>query len=80
MKWVSVKDRLPSEECWVAVVSIYDGYEPDYGVALWRLGTPCFVEKDNDHWDYLGENRFILCELYHEDITHWMPLPLAPKE
>lgn len=66
-KWISVKERLP-EECCDVLAAIWDPH-------------------DRVHWyDILGwggpdVNKWIDYEMAtHDHITHWMPLPAAPKE
>jgi len=63
-QWISVKERLP-EESTHCVIRIDDG---EYQVA-WR---------ENGHWI-----MFNPCCIYNSqlnNVTHWMPLPAAPKE
>ena len=63
-QWISVKERLPQESTH-CVIRIDDG---EYQVA-WR---------ENGHWI-----MFNPCCIYNSqlnNVTHWMPLPAAPKE
>lgn len=62
-KWISVKERLPEDDRHV-VVRVRDG---EYQVA-W---------EENGHW--FMENPCCTYESQLKDVTHWMPLPEAPK-
>ena len=71
-QWISVKDRLPEQD--VAVLT--------YGQVLNNppevLGVRRRYNGDQE-WKHTWESEdgFIYRE---NDITHWMPLPTAPKE
>ena len=63
--WISVEERLP-KEFW------------EYMVFWWREEDVTTREFDTDqniwiHWDRNSMYAF-------REITHWMPLPLAPKK
>lgn len=72
--WISVKDKLPPDE--TPVLILLSGI-PTVGELRWE--HPSFEDtfkafrywdsptKDGQAWEWL-------------DITHWMPLPNAPKE
>ena len=70
--WISVKDRLPEQD--VAVLT--------YGQVLNNppevLGVRRRYNGDQE-WKHTWESEdgFIYRE---DDVTHWMPLPAAPKE
>lgn len=88
-RWISVTERLPEEPVLVNVVWVNRTPEPYYekikGVPF--SDTACFY-RGRWYWDspvlldYLseyGEDEFDLVDEAVE-ITHWMPLPEAPKE
>ena len=64
-KWISVTERLPKEGEFVLVYGDLYPNKHDGGVIA--------VSKrmDWNYWQGFGRER---------DITHWMPLPQAPKE
>lgn len=64
MNWISVKDRLPDNHFLIIA------FDKNYGV------HPCFYGKDG-----FGKFKFFYDEttILH-NVTHWMPLPDAPKE
>jgi Protein of unknown function (DUF551) len=66
--WISVKDRLPKDD---EVVLVYLDEKDTY------YDTRCTTAKyDGIRWvtDHFCESSYI------ENVTHWMPLPLPPKE
>ena len=65
-KWVSVEDRLP-EDCKKILVVNGHGYISIS--SLWR--------KDGSKWTWVDSTGHFN---HVNDITHWMPLPAAPKE
>ena len=75
-QWISVDDRLPEES----------GLYITFGCTAVPVRMPHNFDKDMGKfgvwWDYDTDGkkhpryRFIEAE----DITHWMPLPLAPEE
>lgn len=69
-QWISVKDRLP-ELC-------ADGYSKT--VLVWMY-FDYQVEEDGDHGlAYLTtRDTWVSREERYNTITHWMPLPAAPK-
>jgi len=66
--WISVDERLPEKETSVLVWATWDGSDDQILVADWRdwEGAPIWHDSMN------GEYRI-------HGITHWMPLPEAPK-
>jgi hypothetical protein len=69
-KWISVKDRLPEPNtivlCWREFMN--GPIILDYGLIC---GNMCFYDFDEDGFPE---------EVKPEEVTHWMPLPEAPKE
>ena len=94
MKWISVKDRLPEEiglyairiyEPLIEKVTFFDpipaNEEIKWAYYTWKQSFIC-NESDNDitynkEWGFFinGQQSSPL-----ENVTHWMPLPDAPKE
>lgn len=66
-EWISVKKRLP-ETTDVYLVNTVHRYNKNDG---YRSPQIRLYFKDDDEWHGLPD-------LY--EITHWMPLPEAPKE
>jgi hypothetical protein len=69
--WISVKDRLPDKnQGWVAVYGTVVGWRWQVQAGFYDGGEwlSRFVSNDDD-----GYCKF-------ESVTHWMPLPLPPKE
>lgn len=64
-EWISVKDRLP-EKNGVVLVCTEDDYVCSAGYS--NYGKPTFLIDSMYGGDEL------------DDVTHWMPLPPAPKE
>lgn len=88
-RWIPVTERMPEERVLVNVVWVNRAPEPYYekikGVPI--SGTACFY-RGNWYWDSpvvldllaeYGNDNFDLVDDAVE-ITHWMPLPEAPKE
>jgi hypothetical protein len=74
--WISVKERLPEDDNYALVsvlVSIDDGGgDPLVTIADYSPEETCFL--DQDLLQEIGsEGCFETCE-----VTHWMPLPIAP--
>jgi hypothetical protein len=71
-KWISVKERLPEEGEEVLVFGQYLNDIPKV------LGVRSRYKGDQD-WKYTweGSDEWVYRE---NDVTHWMPLPEAPKE
>lgn len=88
-QWISVEDRLPAELLLVNVVWVNRAPEPYYEKIkdVPFSGTACFY-RDRWYWDspvvldLLAEYGEDASDLVDDavEITHWMPLPEAPKE
>jgi hypothetical protein len=73
MEWISVKDRLPEES---------EAMNQNYVLAYFDWGRPArivplkiqFAEISCGHWRPMGGNGN-----FDKEVTHWMPLPEAPK-
>ena len=65
MDWISVKDRLPEDTCWVLCFG--DGAMTCYA---FDKGTGRFCD-----WAISKAPG-----LFPDDVTHWQPLPDPPKE
>lgn len=63
-KWVPVTERLPKESG-MYIVTAYDGHAKRVTFVKWQ--------KRNKLWERTGARSYW-------KITHWMPLPEAPKE
>lgn len=64
-KWISVEDMLPKDSGYY-LVAYQDKYNGSISIAF-DMYVKC---KAGEWW----ENDFM------RDVTHWMPLPLAPEE
>lgn len=67
-KWISVKDRLPPHQAEKVLVINEHGDVRVY--ALWK-------REYGNKWTWIDENGE---DNHVNNITHWMPLPEAPKE
>lgn len=70
-KWVSVSERLPSDE---KPVLAYYGFDNDGSgyLGMMFVGVLSYFCFDPDpHWQHADSNLVV---------THWMPLPDGPKE
>lgn len=87
MKWISVKDRLPSRGDRVRVLV------PDLSNLM--IGIQRFFPKGEYDSIYLAKRNLYCCndpchQRYHDRLhwsnnagyycTHWMPIPSIPKE
>ena len=73
-EWISVKDRLPEEGV---------GWTMVYGCILSRWWVqPGFYDRQREEWISRFINGYEEEEGYArlESVSHWMPLPEAPKE
>jgi len=77
-QWISVKDRLPELEQDVLVYAVGkgDGFT-DFHIVISKryvfrlVSTSSGIEEWQAPWPYFNRNY---------EVTHWMPLPEAPKE
>ena len=69
-KWISVKDRLPSDER--SVLAYYGfGNDGDGDLGMMFMGTLSYFCFDHQpHWQHESTGLIV---------THWQPLPNAPK-
>lgn len=68
-EWISVEDRLPTNEKNVLCYYGFDRGDGDLGMMF--MGTLCYFCFDpNPHWQHADHNLVV---------THWMPLPEPPK-
>lgn len=69
-KWISVEDMLPTDQKEVLCYYGFDRGDGDLGMMF--IGTLCYFCFDkNPHWQHAEHNLVV---------THWMPLPDAPKK
>ena len=65
MEWIKCEEQMPSEE--VRECIVVDGGDVCIAIhGITRLGQHYFIEPYEDGDDF-------------ENVTHWMPLPKAPK-
>lgn len=68
-EWISVKDKLPENQKDVLCYYGFDNGDGDLGMMF--IGTLCYFCFDkNPHWQHAKIGLVV---------THWMPLPEAPK-
>ena len=78
--WIKTSERLPPVEPGadldvLAVVSIRIGETIDKTVTMVLNYCPGYPDED-DQWPWSAE----CCGVYgNDEVTHWMPLPEAPK-
>ena len=65
-RWIPVSERLPEDETWVLIWEEGNGV----GIAKHILHMPLWTTSD-------GYN---IRDRNYSRVTHWMPLPEAPKE
>lgn len=79
-EWISVKDRLP-EKYTPILCFVTSNKRPDRASQYMKDG-PIFVGKlggyDCDDWCSVYGDGYIPFD--DDEITHWMPLPIAPKD
>ncbi|EKR8909659.1 DUF551 domain-containing protein [Escherichia coli] len=71
--WISCSERMPDSNClYLCWGTYFEGDEPDYIPAYF------FVHKTNGwtEWQPVEDD----CNPSEVIITHWMPLPAAPKQ
>lgn len=68
-EWVSVEERLPGDSDGLVIMTDGEAVHPSYGNAMFglegKLGV--FAPTKKKPWGFM-------------QVTHWMPLPKAPKE
>lgn len=71
MEWISIKDRLPKEDCPVLIIVSGQPAENITLVDAYELGSY-----------YAGDGWCVEAYPWWENarVTHWMPLPAPPKE
>ena len=74
-EWISVKDRLPENSGEYIVVACDEGCP--YGEGIWYATVVVCAEYAFNSWTWCeGSHEYSLDGI----VTHWMPLPEAPKE
>ena len=68
-KWISVKDRLPEEEGWYLVYTTPNREHKSINKAMFCKGYAW--GNFEPYWRGAGG--------HWANVTHWMPLPLAPE-
>lgn len=69
-EWISVEDRLPTDQKEVLCYYGFDRGDGDLGMMF--MGTLCyFCFDENPHWQHADHDLIV---------THWMPLPTPPIE
>jgi hypothetical protein len=80
--WISVNDRLPPDYVWV-LVSVVDSINPKYRFvpSVGKLVDGKWSTKESD--EFFNSNERLYSKDYESvfrvKVTHWMPLPEAPK-
>ena len=69
VKWISVKDRLPEEEGWYLVYTTPNREHKSINKAMFCKVYAC--GNFEPYWRGAGG--------HWANVTHWMPLPEAPK-
>jgi len=65
-EWISVKNKLPEKS-------------DEYIVADESNNVFSLIYRTDIKWCYQADNKGYHDLYEHNDITHWMPLPDAPK-
>ena len=71
-EWISVKERLPEDDCYVLCVSVS-------AEGVKRIGIRFFTRNAlKPNGDFLLNQELSLI-VVGDKITHWMPLPKPPS-
>ncbi|HIE6833856.1 TPA: DUF551 domain-containing protein [Klebsiella pneumoniae] len=73
-KWIPVSERMPEDDDFV-----YIWPRPDFGVEL-HVGQYCECSPKGDGWYAQVYEQNYGIEWHPITVTHWMPLPAAPRE
>ena len=73
-KWIPVSERMPDDDDFV-----YIWPRPDFGVEL-HVGQYCECSPKGDDWYAQVYEQNYGIEWHPITVTHWMPLPAAPRE
>lgn len=72
LKWISVEERLPEDDVDVLVYAIGNNENSCVAMTSYTHNMHGYnIEGWRSPWQYF---------FYERKITHWMPLPEAPKE
>jgi len=74
MKWISVKDELPTKGEFIALI----GCKKFNGMFLNKFQGA--IVQDTDMYIYFKQSIGWLKPSHFADVTHWMPLPEMPNE
>jgi len=83
MEWISIEDRLPKFYDYVIVFAKLHGTSEPCPTSIARMNPDLkweFVNELNDVDTTYGVYQDIMWPINRTDITHWMPLPEAPKD
>lgn len=87
IEWISVKDRLPSQDGYYLVAYKLQTVPPIWQFDVYPFALDLYKTDKFDfpRKKYKGKSGFYFCDPeygYCEDsrVTHWMPLPTPPKE
>ncbi|OHY47659.1 hypothetical protein BB775_10545 [Enterobacter roggenkampii] len=72
--WVACSERMPEDDDFV-----YIWPRPDFGVEL-HVGQYCECHPKGDGWYAQVHEQNYGIEWCPITVTHWMPLPAAPKQ
>ncbi|MCR8651856.1 MULTISPECIES: DUF551 domain-containing protein [Klebsiella pneumoniae complex] len=73
-RWIPVSERMPEDDDFV-----YIWPRPDFGVEL-HVGQYCECSPKGDGWYAQVYEQNYGIEWHPITVTHWMPLPAAPRE
>lgn len=78
--WVSVKDMLPSSYFFVLVYSKMEGTNEPCPMTIARYNGNKWETLCNEEENNACASGDLFWSTDSEEITHWMPLPLPPKD